>query len=45
VATLERVLGRLGFVPFRDGVWVLDLATVVLDEAVGRGRRRLGVQI
>jgi hypothetical protein len=35
----------LGFVPFRDGVGVLDLATVDLDEAVIRLRKRFGVEV
>jgi GNAT superfamily N-acetyltransferase len=45
VAKLEKVWGALGFVPFRDGVWVLDLATVDLDEAVIRLRKRFGVEV
>jgi GNAT superfamily N-acetyltransferase len=45
VAKLGAVWAGLGFFPFRDGVWVLDLATVDLDEAVGRLRKRFGVEV
>jgi len=43
VAKLAGVWAAVGFVPFRDGVCVLDLATVDLDKAVSRLRKRFGV--
>lgn len=41
---LGRVWQQLGFEPFRDGVWVLDLALVSLDQGVATLRKqfRLG---
>jgi len=39
VASLQRVWGRLGFTLFRDGVHVLDLSLVTLDEKLGQLRR------
>jgi GNAT superfamily N-acetyltransferase len=44
VAKLGKVWAGLGFVSFRDGVWVLDLAGVDLDKAVSRLRSRFGVE-
>lgn len=32
IRSLERLWTSVGFRPFRDGVWVLDLATVAFDE-------------
>lgn len=39
VASLQRVWGRLGFTHFRDGVHVLDLSLVTLDEKLGQPRK------
>ena len=35
-AALGRLWSRLGFEPFRNGVHVLDLALVTLDDAIQR---------
>ncbi len=39
VASLQRVWGRLGFTDFGDGIYVLDLSLVTLDEKLGQLRR------
>lgn len=41
VAALSTVWSRLGFQHFRNGVHVLDLALVTLDEAIARLQHRL----
>jgi len=38
VAALERVWGGLGFEPFRNGVHVLDLGLVTLEESLAKLR-------
>jgi len=40
---LGRVWQQLGFEPFRDGVWVLDLALVGLDQGVAKLRKQFGL--
>ena len=39
VAALQQVWARLGFEHFRDGVHVLDLSLVTLDEKLGQLRK------
>jgi hypothetical protein len=39
VAALQKVWARLGFEHFRDGVHVLDLSLVTLDENLGQLRK------
>jgi uncharacterized protein YukE len=39
VAALQKVWARLGFEHFRDGVHVLDLSLVTLDEKLGQLRK------
>jgi GNAT superfamily N-acetyltransferase len=36
IASLGRVWAKVGFKPFRDGVWILDLETVELEQALQR---------
>jgi hypothetical protein len=36
VTALQRTWAQLGFVHFRDGVYVLDLSLVTLDERLGQ---------
>ncbi|WP_341927877.1 hypothetical protein [Nocardioides psychrotolerans] len=43
ILELGQVWARLGFQPFRDGVWVLDPALVTLDNAVTALKSDLGV--
>lgn len=40
VTALQQVWGRLGFEHFRDGIYVLDLNMVALDEKLGRLREK-----
>lgn len=40
IAALGKVWARLGFEHFRDGVHVLDLSLVTLDESLGRLHKR-----
>jgi len=42
VAALQRTWGRLGFEHFRDGVFVLDLGLVTLDERLAQLSRAIG---
>jgi len=39
VATLQQVWARLGFEHFRDGVCILDLSLVTLDEKLRQLRK------
>ena len=41
VATLQRTWGGLGFEPWRDGVYVLDLGMTTLDDRRAQLRARL----
>ena len=40
IEALSRVWARLGFEHFRDGVHILDLSLVTLDESLGRLHKR-----
>ena len=43
VAALERVWARLGFVPFRNGIHVLDLSLVTLEKSLVKLRAQAEV--